>query len=270
MPICSHCNAKHINNRCSACKTVYYCNTYCQRKHWNKHKTECNLFTKIKTENQTSKKHNSNTAKYYCNEKSNWKQSLNNIDDKIKCIVSGYINQHEKTLQTNNEYHLFNQIPSLIQYICLSYYYIHSLNLYKTLSIKPNATMKEIKKAFRRKAMQLHPDRFDDKHRAKMELEFKDIQAAFEILKDAKKRKLYDKIGDQGLKYNPINLCSKVEFFNLFGTQEQKYCNEKSDWKRSLNEIDNKTKNIVFGYIHRYEKLINRNNEYKLFDQIPE
>eukprot|EP00121_Abeoforma_whisleri_P001045 Awhi_evm1s929 len=70
---------------------------------------------------------------------------------------------------------------------------------YAILGIKENATDKEIKKAYRKKALQHHPDKNQDNKEAAEKL-FKDINEAFEVLKDPEKRKIYDLYGEDGLK----------------------------------------------------------------------
>ena len=59
-------------------------------------------------------------------------------------------------------------------------------NHYQTLGVSPQADDKEIKKAFRRLAMKHHPDKGGDEKR------FKEIQTAYDTLKDPQKRHAYD------------------------------------------------------------------------------
>lgn len=68
-----------------------------------------------------------------------------------------------------------------------------SKSLYETLEVSPNATMDEIKKAYRRLARKYHPDINKEPG---AEERFKEINAAYEILSDEKKRKQYDQYGD--------------------------------------------------------------------------
>ena len=68
-----------------------------------------------------------------------------------------------------------------------------SKSLYETLDISPNATSDEIKKSYRRLARKYHPDINKEKD---AEEKFKEINAAYEILSDEKKRKQYDQFGD--------------------------------------------------------------------------
>ncbi|MDY5897867.1 MAG: DnaJ C-terminal domain-containing protein [Campylobacter coli] len=66
-------------------------------------------------------------------------------------------------------------------------------SLYETLGISKNASADEIKKAYRRLARQYHPDINKEKG---AEEKFKEINAAYEILSDEKKRAQYDQYGD--------------------------------------------------------------------------
>ncbi len=64
---------------------------------------------------------------------------------------------------------------------------------YATLGVDKNATDKEVKKAFRKLATQFHPDKNPGDKPA--EEKFKDINEAYEVLKDPEKRKKYDQLG---------------------------------------------------------------------------
>ncbi|MFA5309385.1 MAG: DnaJ C-terminal domain-containing protein [Dehalococcoidales bacterium] len=68
-------------------------------------------------------------------------------------------------------------------------------NLYDVLGLKKEATDKEIKQAYRRLARKYHPDVNPGNKSA--EATFKEINAAYEVLSDATKRKKYDKYGDK-------------------------------------------------------------------------
>lgn len=65
---------------------------------------------------------------------------------------------------------------------------------YDTLGVSRTATPEEIKKAFRRKAKELHPDRNKDDPQA--EARFKEVNAAHDVLKDEQKRAAYDQFGE--------------------------------------------------------------------------
>ncbi len=64
---------------------------------------------------------------------------------------------------------------------------------YRTLGIKRTATPDEVRKAYRRLARKLHPDVNPGNKAA--EDRFKDVQEAYDILSDAKKREFFDRAG---------------------------------------------------------------------------
>lgn len=70
-------------------------------------------------------------------------------------------------------------------------------DLYEVLGISRSATEPEIKKAYRKLAMKYHPDRNPDNKEA--EEQFKEVQKAYEVLSDAKKRAAYDQFGHAGI-----------------------------------------------------------------------
>ena len=71
-------------------------------------------------------------------------------------------------------------------------------DFYSELGVEKTASPEEIKKAFRKLAAKLHPDRHPgDK---KMETRFKTVNRAYGVLSDAKQRKLYDEFGEEGLR----------------------------------------------------------------------
>lgn len=64
---------------------------------------------------------------------------------------------------------------------------------YEVLGVGKDASADEIKKAFRRAAVEHHPDRGGD------ETKFKELNEAYEVLKDSDKRKRYDQFGHAGV-----------------------------------------------------------------------
>ena len=75
---------------------------------------------------------------------------------------------------------------------------------YEILGVGRDADDAEIKKAFRRLARELHPDRNQEDPQA--EEKFKELAEAYEVLSDAQRRRTYDAYGHEGLRtggYSP-------------------------------------------------------------------
>src|SRR5581483_5693447 len=65
---------------------------------------------------------------------------------------------------------------------------------YEVLGVNRNASADEIKKAFRQKAIQYHPDKEGGD-----ETMFKEVNEAYEVLKEPSKRQRYDQFGHAGV-----------------------------------------------------------------------
>ncbi len=68
-------------------------------------------------------------------------------------------------------------------------------DFYSVLGVSSSATVAEIKKAYRKLAMQYHPDKNPGQKEA--EARFKEITSAYEVLSDEKKRAAYDQMGHE-------------------------------------------------------------------------
>lgn len=64
---------------------------------------------------------------------------------------------------------------------------------YEVLGLSKNTSSEEIKKAYRRLAVQYHPDKNQGDKKA--EEKFKELSEAYEVLSDSKKRQMYDQFG---------------------------------------------------------------------------
>ena len=79
------------------------------------------------------------------------------------------------------------------------------------MGVDKNASPQEIRKAYRKLVIKLHPDKGGDPEK------FKEMQNAYEVLSDPKKREIYDKYGEEGLKEGGGADFDPFDFFGGFG-----------------------------------------------------
>ncbi|PWN44435.1 putative YDJ1-mitochondrial and ER import protein [Ceraceosorus guamensis] len=70
---------------------------------------------------------------------------------------------------------------------------VSETKFYDLLGVKPDCSESELKKAYRKKALALHPDKGGDPE------QFKEVTSAYETLSDPQKRDMYDRFGEAGL-----------------------------------------------------------------------
>jgi len=81
---------------------------------------------------------------------------------------------------------------------------------YDLLGVEKDATESQIKKAYRKLALQNHPDRGGDPEK------FKAISQAYEVLSDDEKRKLYDQYGEEGIENGGGGGSNADDIFSMF------------------------------------------------------
>nr|CAD7585770.1 unnamed protein product [Timema genevievae] len=87
-------------------------------------------------------------------------------------------------------------------------------DFYSILNVQRNANTNQIKKAYRKLAKELHPDKNQDDPNASQK--FQDLGAAYEVLSDEEKRKTYDRCGEECLKKDGM-MDSGDPFASFFG-----------------------------------------------------
>lgn len=88
-------------------------------------------------------------------------------------------------------------------------------DFYTILGISKSASLHDIKKAYRKLAKELHPDKNKDNPEASQK--FLDLGAAYEVLSDEEKRKKYDRCGEECLQKDGMMDSGFDPFASFFG-----------------------------------------------------
>jgi DnaJ-class molecular chaperone len=78
---------------------------------------------------------------------------------------------------------------------------------YAALGLNAHASLADIKKAFRQKAAQFHPDR---NNAPDAPTQFRSVQAAYEVLSDDDRRNAYDDNRRRNLLDNPLQTAQEI------------------------------------------------------------
>ena len=96
------------------------------------------------------------------------------------------------------------------------------MNYYDVLSIDKNASLDEIKKAYRKLAIKWHPDK-NPNNKEESEEKFKLISEAYSVLSDPEKKTEYDLRGDSKFRKNTSNYSNfnAQDIYNTFFGENQ-------------------------------------------------
>ena len=116
----------------------------------------------------------------------------------MKLAKQKYKNKMPSLRQKTTKLSLRTQLQFLLGILLAISSTIHAAeDFYKLLGIKRSATQKEIKKAYRSKSLEYHPDKNKEEGAAE---KFAEIAYAYEVLTDEEKKNIYDRHGEEGLK----------------------------------------------------------------------
>uniref|UniRef100_A0A3B6JJZ6 J domain-containing protein n=2 Tax=Triticum aestivum TaxID=4565 RepID=A0A3B6JJZ6_WHEAT len=133
---------------------------------------------------------------------------------------------------------------------------------YATLNVRRDATLKEVKSAYRTLARKYHPDMNKSPG---AEEKFKEISAAYEVLSDKEKRSLYDRFGETGLHADygggdfGAHGVDPYELFNAFFGSSNKFFGDSMGPGRfhySSNVKDNRALDICYDLLLPFEESI--------------
>lgn len=89
---------------------------------------------------------------------------------------------------------------------------------YEILGVAKQASLQDIKKAYRSLALKYHPDRVPENEKKDAEEKFKEISEAYGVLSDPQKRSMYDQYGHAGIDqtYTTEDIFKGADFSSIF------------------------------------------------------
>ncbi|CAK9795825.1 DnaJ homolog shv [Anthophora quadrimaculata] len=107
-------------------------------------------------------------------------------------------------------------------------------DFYAILGVPTTASQHAIKKAYRKLAKELHPDKNKDDSNASQK--FQDLSAAYEVLSDNEKREMYDRCGEECLKKDGM-MNNADPFASFFGFHFAGESNHQHETRKSSNIV---------------------------------